>query len=369
MKKTLIALALVSLPVAAMADVTLYGQLKGGVDFKQTKVASHKEGTTTNVGDYGSRIGFKGFEDLGNGLKAIWQVEQSVSLAGNTSTGWSNRETFVGLEGGFGKIRVGNLDNFAKSDMETTDQWEYSDNSPALGLGLFNNNNNRYGQSIRYDSPEFAGFYGSLQYTNSDDRVSGNNHEKPENGGMNVAGQKDAAVYGVGLGYNYGPYFAKYAFTLDKTGYIQNGDRKDAQIHRVEGGYDANNLLVAVGYEYGKGVQSFRDAFLDQVGDSVEANGTVNSGEAVKSHQVAVTGAYTMGNLTPKMTYAHGFKEKKAADSVKNDNSKYDQVIIGADYALSKRTTALVSAGWLRVGKGEGKVEQTAGSVGLRHKF
>ncbi|MBP6116818.1 MAG: porin [Neisseriaceae bacterium] len=364
MKKTLIALALVSLPVAAMADVTLYGQLKGGVDFKQTKVASHKDGTTTNVGDYGSRIGFKGFEDLGNGLKAIWQVEQSVSLAGSTSTGWSNRETFVGLEGGFGKIRVGNLDNFAKSDMETTDGWEYA--SPALGLGIFNNNNNRYGQSIRYDSPEFAGFYGSLQYTNSDDRT---NDRKAENGGMNIKGQDDAAVYGVGLGYNYGPYFAKYAFTLDKAGYTtKGGERKDTQIHRVEGGYDANNLLVAVGYEYGKGVQSFRDAFLDQE-SGVEANPTVNSGDAVKSHQVAVTGEYTMGNLTPRATYAHGFKEKKAADSVKNDNSKYDQVIIGADYALSKRTTALVSAGWLRIGKGEGKVEQTAGSVGLRHKF
>ncbi|MBP6862071.1 MAG: porin [Neisseriaceae bacterium] len=366
MKKTLIALALVSLPVAAMADVTLYGQLKGGVDFKKSKatVAGEKlsDGTTTNVGDYGSRIGFKGFEDLGNGLKAIWQVEQSVSLAGDSGKGWSNRETFVGLEGGFGKIRVGNLDNFAKSDMETTDEWEYSDNSPALGLAIFNQNNNRYGQSIRYDSPEFAGFYGSLQYTNSDDRNG-------ENFGTNM-GSEEASVYGVGLGYNYGPYFAKYAFTLDKTGYNEkNGKRKDAQIHRVEGGYDANNLLVAVGYEYGKGVNSYAATLIDSVGDKEASEIAAEYLPQVKSHQVAVTGAYTMGNLTPKMTYAHGFKEKKATDGDKIADSKYDQVIIGADYALSKRTTALVSAGWLRYGKGDNKIEQTAGSVGLRHKF
>lgn len=362
MKKTLIALALVSLPVAAMADVTLYGQLKGGVDFKQTKINGDKNGSTTNVADYGSRIGFKGFEDLGNGLKAIWQVEQSVSLAGNTSTGWSNRETFVGLEGGFGKVRVGNLRNFSDSDMDIVDGWEYD--APALGLGLFTRHSGRIGQSIRYDSPEFAGFTGSVMYSGSDDRngnATGNNDYEKE------LHTKDASVYGVGLGYNYGPYFAKYAFTLNKDGYLnQDGKRKDQQIHRVEGGYDANNLLVAVGYEYGKGVASFRDSFFDQAG--VDDDATV-SGAAVKSHQAVVTGEYTMGNLTPRVSYAHGFKEKKASDSVKDDNSKYDQVVIGADYALSKRTTALVSAGWLRVGKNEGKVEQTAGSVGLRHKF
>ena len=103
MKKTLIALALTALPVAAMADVVLYGQIKGGVGVtgganvtstewdKNTvnggSTTAHyksqdKSGTITQMEDYGSRIGFKGEEDLGNGLKAIWQVEQRVSLAG-----------------------------------------------------------------------------------------------------------------------------------------------------------------------------------------------------------------------------------------------------------------------------------------------
>ena len=105
MKKTLIALALTALPVAAMADVVLYGQIKGGVGVtgganvtstewdKNTvnggSTTAHyksqdKSGTITQMEDYGSRIGFKGEEDLGNGLKAIWQVEQYVSLAGGS---------------------------------------------------------------------------------------------------------------------------------------------------------------------------------------------------------------------------------------------------------------------------------------------
>ena len=69
MKKTLIALALTALPVAAMADVVLYGQIKGGVGV--TFADGKDSGTITQMEDYGSRIGFKGEEDLGNGLKAI----------------------------------------------------------------------------------------------------------------------------------------------------------------------------------------------------------------------------------------------------------------------------------------------------------
>ncbi|MGN7007070.1 porin, partial [Neisseria sp. P0008.S004] len=54
---------------------------------------------------------------------------------------------------------------------------------------------------------------------------------------------------------------------------------------------------------------------------------------------------------------------------VKQENSAYNQVIVGADYDFSKRTSALLSAGWLKEGKGDNKYEKTAGTVGLRHKF
>ena len=74
-----------------------------------------------------------------------------------------------------------------------------------------------------------------------------------------------------------------------------------------------------------------------------------------------------MGNVMPRVSYAHGFKAKE--DGEKQANSQYNQVIVGADYDFSKRTSALISAGWLKQGKGVNKVESTAGLVGLRHKF
>ena len=84
MKKTLIALTLAALPVASMAEVTLFGTIKGGAEF--TKVKGVKN-TITNVNDWDSSIGFKGEEDLGNGLKAIWQLQSTAGInAANSRT-------------------------------------------------------------------------------------------------------------------------------------------------------------------------------------------------------------------------------------------------------------------------------------------
>ncbi|WP_193378667.1 porin, partial [Snodgrassella communis] len=91
MKKNLIALALTTLPVAAMAEVVLYGQMKAGYEVSSTKTGGDSRGSYQNgIADYGSRIGFKGAEDLGNGLKAIWQVESAIHLGNSNgkADGW-----------------------------------------------------------------------------------------------------------------------------------------------------------------------------------------------------------------------------------------------------------------------------------------
>ena len=85
-----------------------------------------------------------------------------------------------------------------------------------------------------------------------------------------------------------------------------------------------------------------------------------------------------MGNVTPRITYTHGFDEKRDGYG-KIDNTNYDQVVIGADYALSKRTTVLASAGWKNApvayatdvnGKVTGVDEDVYGiGIGMRHMF
>lgn len=376
MKKTLIALTLAALPVAASADVILYGQIKAGVEVSQTKTkvggVETKSDTGSQIADFGSRIGFKGHEHLGNNLNAIWQVENNVSVAGDGD--WAGRESFIGLEGNFGKIRAGKLETQLKS-MDSLDPWEYSNN--ALGLGMFQRTGERI-VSVKYDSPVWAGFSGNVQFT-------------PRDNGTDVRGEgvttgradddhaSDTSRYYAGLNYENAGFFARYGFGYKKSAYVTaSNESKSGQAHKVEGGYDANNLFVGLGYQYTNGWDSL-DSYRDALGYAANVttypdgyNSESDKSNGVKAHEVATTVAYRFGNVVPRFSYAHGFKAK-GSDSDLTDSerkiTKYDQVVLGADYDFSKRTTALVSAGWLRAGGGDNKVETTAGMVGLRHKF
>ena len=352
MKKTLIALTLAALPVASMADVILYGQIKAGVEVAQTKVTvggnTTKDHTTTEIADFGSRIGFKGSESLGSGLNAIWQVENDISVAGGGN--WAGRDSFIGLDGNFGKVRAGRLST-QLNDMDTLDPWEYSND--ALGLGVYTRTGERV-VSVRYDTPNFAGFSANVQFTPRDNQ---------SNTGRDDAGRSDTSAYYAGLNYENSGFFAQYGAGYSPSSYTAlSGQSKSGQVHRLEGGYDANNLFVGVGVQYGKGWETSND-YMAALG----YDAGVGADTGVETTEAAVTAAYRFGNVTPRVSYAHGWESKIAGDKVAG--SKYDQVVLGADYDFTKRTTAMVSAGWLKVGGGDNKTQTTAGLVGLRHKF
>ncbi len=332
MKKSLIALTLAALPVAAMADVTLYGTIKAGVETSRS--VNREEGkvtsvtTATGITDLGSKIGFKGQEDLGNGLKAIWQLEQKASVAGNNS-GWGNRQSFIGLKGGFGKVRAGLLNSVLKDTGDNVNPWEGKNDT--LGVNRIAEPEARI-VSVRYDSPEFAGFSGSVQYAPNDN-----------------TGKNNSESYHVGFNYKNSGFFAQYAGVYKRHENVDTSvNIEKSQIHRLVGGYDNDALYASVAVQQ-------QDAKL------ADASNSHNS-----QTEVAATVAYRFGNVTPRVSYAHGFKG--SVDDAKRDNT-YDQVVVGAEYDFSKRTSALVSAGWLQEGKGGDKTVSTAGGVGLRHKF
>ncbi|EMS2728027.1 porin [Neisseria gonorrhoeae] len=353
MKKSLIALTLAALPVAATADVTLYGAIKAGVQTYRS--VEHREGKVVGVGtgseisDFGSKIGFKGQEDLGNGLKAVWQLEQGASVAG-TNTGWGNKQSFVGLKGGFGTIRAGSLNSPLKNTKNNVNAWESGKfTGNVLEISGMAQREHRY-LSVRYDSPEFAGFSGSVQYAPKDN--SGSNGES----------------YHVGLNYRNNGFFAQYAGLFQRYGegtkmegyayryayrYAYNIPSlfvEKLQVHRLVGGYDNNALYASVAAQQ-------QDAKL---------YGAMSGNSHNSQTEVAATVAYHFGNVTPRVSYAHGFKG--TVDDANHDNT-YDQVVVGAEYDFSKRTSALVSAGWLQEGKGADKIVSTASAVVLRHKF
>jgi predicted porin len=120
-----------------------------------------------------SYIGFRGERGLGRGLKAIWQVEQTVGLDSGDGV-WSSRNSFVGLSSGsFGTVKLGNMDTVYK---------EYGDQLSMLGIssGNFTSASNvlsqsissvraarfheRRNNSIMYETPTFSGFTGGLMY-------------------------------------------------------------------------------------------------------------------------------------------------------------------------------------------------------------
>ncbi|WP_052717260.1 porin [Chromobacterium vaccinii] len=348
MKKSLIALLVATLPAAAFADVTIYGKIKGGVEYVDN--GSTKQ---TNVDDLGSRIGFKGSEDLGNGLKTIWQVETGFGIdgtgTGSSSGTFANRNSFIGLQGDFGTVRLGNVSNFLDSDMGTVDTWEYK--SDALGLGIFTRDGVRLKNSVRYDLPAVVpGLTAAIQYGTKEDKAAGTQ-------------SRETSV--VGLGYENSGFFGKYAYIHESkasAGYTLSDvysqwSYKANDKHRLEVGYNANNLFVGLGYQQQKGgydiVGSSWASVVNGYGlkPLFNAAGISTLNQDVKTQEYALTAAYTFGAITPKFTYAHGKNIK--VNGVSIDDTGYNQYVLGVDYAISKRTTFGAQYGQISV-KGQG---------------
>ncbi|HEZ3940799.1 TPA: porin [Neisseria meningitidis] len=388
MRKKLTALVLSALPLAAVADVSLYGEIKAGVEGRnyqlqlteqpsrtqgqtsnQVKVTKAKSRIRTKISDFGSFIGFKGSEDLGEGLKAVWQLEQDVSVAGGGATRWGNRESFVGLAGEFGTLRAGRVANQFDDASKAIDPWD-SNNVVASQLGIFKRHDDMP-VSVRYDSPDFSGFSGSVQFVPAQNSKSA---YKPAYVGEKkmvhaaVVGKPGSDVYYAGLNYKNGGFAGNYAFKYAKhanvgrdafnlflLGRIGDDDEakgtdplKNHQVHRLTGGYEEGGLNLALAAQLD----------LSENGDKTKNSTT----------EIAATASYRFGNAVPRISYAHGFDFIERGK--KGEHTSYDQIIAGVDYDFSKRTSAIVSGAWLKRNTGIGNYTQiNAASVGLRHKF
>ena len=116
MQKKLIALAVASImaaPMAAQAGVEVYGKVRLSVaSISDDNTSATAEDSKLSVTSHASRLGFKGTEDLGNGLTGVWQIEQQVDMDDNSNTSAFEgmRNTFVGITGDFGTVIAGRHD-------------------------------------------------------------------------------------------------------------------------------------------------------------------------------------------------------------------------------------------------------------------
>jgi predicted porin len=169
MKKLLIATAAMAVVAGAQAQssVTVYGNLD--VNYNSTDTTN--SGSATAQGDSGlntSRLGFKGTEDLGGGLKAEFQLESklaaSTGVAGSTTANQTfNREAWVGLaDAKFGSIRMGTTDITGAQGLDSTvgQAGNLTDADGNLGADVT--------KTVRYTTPTFAGFSAQVGYSNPD---------------------------------------------------------------------------------------------------------------------------------------------------------------------------------------------------------
>lgn len=363
MNKKLIALAVAAAiaPAAALADsgnVTIYGQASASYDNISTGAAG--QDTLHRISSNNSRLGFKGTEDLGNGLSALWQVETTVALDGGTAaTTLGSRNTFLGLSSKtmgtalFGrhdtpyKLGTGSLDVFVDT---MGDYNSIIGRTEVTGLTF----DSRLSQVAAYISPTWSGFHFAVA------TVAAN-----EAGNGATANGKAYSATGV---YANGPLFASLSW--EKA--IDTATGNTAGVPATGAGNDASSVKLGLGYT----IDALKLGFIyENIGVSSGLQGL-----GIDRTAYLVNAAYAMGKNTLKASYA------KANDG---DNAATDtaakQWTLGVDHNLSKRTSVYAlytkmdnSAGatYGIGGNGAGGAyapaageDPRAVSLGMRHSF
>jgi predicted porin len=172
MKKSLLALAVltaISGVASAQSSVTLYGKVDLGLVYDSGGAAGKSLRVSSGVTG-GSRIGFKGVEDLGGGLKASFQLETGYCAdsnnnpAGSFCTGgnFMGRQAYGALSGNFGSLSAGRQYSLGFVNLTTIDPF---------GTGFAGQINNvfdasgiRLNNSVQYNTPVMSGFNASLEF-------------------------------------------------------------------------------------------------------------------------------------------------------------------------------------------------------------
>lgn len=325
MSKKIIALALAALaPAAAMAadsNVTIYGIIDYGFVSRTGDKGDPgrlKGGRSGSLNEFaggisaGNRIGFKGSEDLGNGLKAIFEIE--FGFKGDDTRGTTfnyNRHSWVGLTGGFGTVIGGRVDGARYSFVGKYDPFKnqtVANAATIFGYTSHLGQADRADNAIVYISPSFGGFKVLGAYTKS---------LLQQEGISAPAGQKikvgDSPLWAIAGMYDNGPL----SVTLDY---------EQLKIYSPSGIDDAKWHIMVAGASYDFGVAKLSGYYERTKGKGLA--------DGVKGHGWLLGVSAPIGPVTVMASYVDG--RDKSDDGLDRGNCK--KFGIGAEYALSKRT-------------------------------
>lgn len=294
---------------SAQSNFTVYGVADAGVVYEN----GHSGGSVTKIQsglESGSRLGFKGTEDLGNGLRALFVLEQGMSIDNGTSTQGgrlAGRQAFVGLGSDFGTVTMGR---------------QYTPVYNAYGVvDPFGNNtagdiNTLFGQDADFLSRDFR-MDNAIIY-NTPSNLGGFNASAAYGFGEQPGSLSMQRQIGFSLGYASpanGPINVIYAYHL-------------ANNENLEFDADGNSSLIDLG--------TFKTHFL---------GGTYNF-NVIKVHAAFErtthgddhkTQSYLVGATVPLGIHSV-FADYTYRDNKVTDNANASQFAIGYNHTLSKRT-------------------------------
>lgn len=376
MKKSLIALAALAAvgTASAQSSVTLSGIVKGGVavtEFTNGPIGTRANGTGWSVNDGSSRFIISGVEDLGGGLKGLFQIDTRFRVDDNgfapSSSPLATGNTFVGLGGAFGTFSIGKRDTHycLGSDRHGSLATALQASSCAL-LGYVNvggtgggatglvggntaiANTSRSLNIVRYDTPNFAGFSGSVSvspnFRGSEGVVSTTNP-----GGYGDSGKGNA--YNVALSYANGP--------LTVGGSYWYADSEDRNFNAARADQRAGTLTA--GFQFGVfNIGATWDRSEVRTG-FVKVSETKNRRDA---WSIPVT--MQLGNGTLLATYTRALDTRVGGTKISDSGAWLASV--GYSYSLSKRTSVGLSFAYLNNDRNSNYqlyTQQSLGGFGL----
>jgi predicted porin len=234
MKKTLIAAAVLAASGAAMAQssVEIYGTVDLWVgSVKDTAVSNDRTTRLDSNGMDTSKLGFRGSEDLGGGLKANFNLEAEIGpdAGGGLENGF-DRISWLGLSGGFGEVQLGRVwSAFDDAFFPLLNNKAAIGFIVAPGLGY----NDRPNNSLKYISPEFAGFTATGSYSLGKD---------------NQASSGYGSVASLAVNYGVGDLSVSAATQTEKA--VAGADKLSNSF--IGGSYDFGVASVVATYKAGK---------------------------------------------------------------------------------------------------------------------
>jgi len=330
----------------AQSNVTIYGVADAALEVYDPRGGGDRTLSIISGGRSGSRLGFRGSEDLGGGLNAIFTLEQGYSIdTGELRQGgraWG-RQAFVGLKGSFGTVALGRIPAFSAGSgafdlIGDLDPFGTSFGAAGMGSTLSSAAGLRTDNTVTYLSPNLSGLQAGLAHSLQFD-------------GNEVAGSSNNVhMTMAALRYDAGPFGA--ALTYDVA-------------NNPAGGSDESHLQAAVAYDL-KMVKLFAAFALekDQFNPDFNVTGT-ESGADAKAWMLGVSAPLGSGIVRTSF-------QSRDADDVGGDERDLTVFSIGYEHLLSKRTSLYVyhvDARGKKTLKNDPDYDRRILTAGIYHRF